>query len=252
VRVGWSCGGGGFLLTHSARYVPGRPEIASRLALLAELGIRPAAGESWSRRFAPSNVARGRITIRLSGIENLPLVVIHVGAGTPAKQWPPGHWRAVIAALGNRWGAQVVLVGSASERRLAAAIGAGQNGRVLDWTGRLDLNELAALVERADLFLGADSGPAHLAAAVGTPLVTLFSGTNQPAQWQPRGSRVVVVRLPVACSPCHRQRCGLRDHPCMTGLEPSAVLAAAEWMLASGNRTPLGARVNLAGKGVTR
>jgi heptosyltransferase-2 len=231
VRVGWNCGGGGFLLTHSARYVPDRPEIASRLALLAELGIRPAAGESWYRRFRPSPEARQRIAARRSEIQSGPLVVVHVGAGTPAKQWPPEKWRAVIAGLRGRCGARVVLVGGAAERSIAAAIRDGWSSLAVDWTGQLDLEELAALIEQADLFLGADSGPAHLAAAVGTPVVVLFSGTNQPEQWQPRGSRVVVVRQAVACSPCHRRACALSEHPCMTALDPTAVLTAAAWML---------------------
>jgi lipopolysaccharide heptosyltransferase II len=235
LRVGWSCGGGGFLLTHSAAYVPGRPEVASRLALLDELGIRPAPGESGVPRFAPAPAARIRMAERL-GASDRPLVVMHVGAGMPAKRWPARHWQTYSAAFVARNAAQVVLVGGAAERPLAAKIVGGLGNAVADWTGQLSLDELAALLERADVFVGADSGPAHLAAAVGTPVVALFSGTNQPAQWQPRGSRVVVVRQPVACGPCHRQRCACGDHPCMSGLEPATVLTATEWMLRSGRR----------------
>ncbi len=239
LRVGWSCGGGGFLLTHSARYVPGRPEHASRLALLDELGIRPTAGASGLPRFAPSPAARERMAGRLEAFGR-PLVVMHVGAGTPAKQWPASHWQTLSTAFAERNAAQIVLVGGAAERPLAAAIVSGPVSAVANWTGQLSLDELAALIERADVFVGADSGPAHLAAAVGTPVVALFSGTNQPAQWQPRGSRVVVIRQPVACGPCHRQCCPRADHPCMTRLEPSTVLTAVEWMLRGGRKQPSG------------
>ena len=90
------------------------------------------------------------------------------------------------------------------------------------------MGELAAVIEQSDLFVGADSGPAHLAAAVGTPAVVLFSGTNDPRQWQPWGTDVTVVRHEVRCSPCHRERCPLKEHPCMRGLEVEEVARTVE------------------------
>jgi heptosyltransferase-2 len=253
VRVGWSCGGGGFLLTHAPTYVHGRPEVASRLALLAELGIRPASESDARPRFRVSQTACKQLSGELDRLPAGPLVVVHVGAGMPAKQWPAEHWRTLVAELHRRHAACVVLVGDTAERPIAAAITAGQPKAIVDWTGRLTLDQLAALVERAELFLGADSGPAHLAAAVDTPVVALFSGTNQSEQWQPCGRRVVVVRQPVACAPCHRRCCPRPDHPCMTGLSPAAVLTAAERMLCGGDKRISNLErptVTIAGKGV--
>ena len=233
-RVGWDCGGGGFLLTDSPPFVPDRPEVDSRLALLAELGIRPRGEEVWRPVIHPSEQARDRAERllaelpRRSGIGG-PLCVVHVGAGMRAKQWSAEHWRELIGRLVDRLGAQVVLVGSPGDRIIARQI-AGRRPRaeVADWTGRLSVAELAAVLERADLALGADSGPAHLAAAVGTPVVVLFSGTNNPRQWQPAGTQVHVVRHPVDCSPCHRRECPRAEHPCMSGLLPERVAAEAE------------------------
>jgi ADP-heptose:LPS heptosyltransferase len=71
--------------------------------------------------------------------------------------------------------------------------------------------------------VGADSGPAHLAAAVGTPAVVLFSGTNHPQQWKPWGTHVAVLRHEVACSPCHCTTCPLANHPCLRQLMPQTV-----------------------------
>ena len=114
--------------------------------------------------------------------------------------------------------------------RKAAAVQDILEGRswpgVVDWTGRLSLAQLAALLQQANVFVGADSGPAHLAAAVSAPVVALFSGTNLAEQWRPWGEHVSVVRQAVACGPCHRSMCPLADHPCMQGLLPSAALAA--------------------------
>jgi ADP-heptose:LPS heptosyltransferase len=126
-------------------------------------------------------------------------------------------------------GAQVVLVGAGGDRATAEQIlGTAPFPGVADWTGRTSVAELAALLEQADLVVGTDSGPAHLAAAVGTPAVVLFSGTNSLPQWQPRGEHVRVIRRAVACSPCHRHRCPLAGHPCMSGIAPSEVADAVE------------------------
>ena len=101
---------------------------------------------------------------------------------------------------------------------------------------RGEMPNLAALLEQADLFAGADSGPAHLAAAVGTRTVVLFSGTNSPRQWRPWGEHVRVVRRPVDCSPCHRRTCPWREHPCMRGLRPGEVAEAIERLLVEAGR----------------
>jgi len=234
-RLGWDSGGGGFLLTDSPRFVPDRAEVDSRLALLAELGIRPS-GRCEMRRpaFVPSRQASRRVAQQLAGLRRQNpaeggLFVLHVGAGSPAKQWPARHWRELIGRIVVRHGVQVVLVGSNDECIIAGEILQGQPWPgVADWTGRLGVVELAALIEQADVFVGCDSGPAHLAAAVGTPVVVLFGGTNNPRQWKPCGKQVTVVRHPVDCSPCHRRRCPLPDHPCMSRLEPATVAEAIE------------------------
>jgi len=242
-RLGWTSGGGGFLLTDSPRFVVDRPEVESRLALLGELGIRVEATAAGARpAFHPSHESRGRVAARLAemcreGPPYGPRIVMHVGAGTRAKQWPVQHWRELVGRVVQGLGAQVILVGDGNDRTAARAIlGREPWSGVTDWTGRLGLLELAALFDEADLFVGADSGPAHLAAAVRTPAVVLFSGTNTTRQWQPIGEAVRVLRHPVECSPCHRRRCPRHDHPCMRGLAPKQVAEAVEKMCRSVSR----------------
>ena len=232
-RLGWSSGGGGFLLTHSPHYVNGRAEVDSRRALLAELGITAADHADFCRpRFAPLADDRRRVVERLAQIDARhsaggPRVVLHLGAGTQAKRWPAEHWRALLRRLRTEYDARVILVGSAGERATAQSVrGLHCEAGVEDWSGQITIGELAALLEQADLLVGTDSGPAHLAAAVGTPVVVLFSGTNRRQQWAPSGRHVSVAQNPVACSPCHRQHCPLPDHPCMAGLTPQRALAA--------------------------
>jgi ADP-heptose:LPS heptosyltransferase len=88
-------------------------------------------------------------------------------------------------------------------------------------------------LQQADLAIGADSGPAHLAAAAGTPVVVLFSGTNRVEQWRPQGAMVQALRHPVACAPCHRRQCPVASQPCMRGIRPADVLLAIEELLAA-------------------
>ena len=239
-RVGWNAGGGGFLLTDSAAFVPHRAEIESRAALIETIGMKVDGTDELLPRFCPPADARRTVRQRLSQVElNGPLVVLHVSAGTEAKRWPIDHWRSLVDRLTAELSADIILVGSRDERPIARAITADRDWpSVHDWTGRCDLVELAALLERADVVVGADSGPVHLASAVGRPVVALFSGTNRHEQWQPPGSKVTVLRHPVECSPCHRSRCALAEHPCMSRLRPEEVAAAVAHVLKN-SETPM-------------
>lgn len=242
-RLGWRCGGGGFLLTDSPEYLPRRHEVDSRWALLGKLGIQRPAEEMARPGFAPSSRARDRLRRRLANAfgtarRRRPRIVLHVSAGTPAKCWPIAHWRELVSRIVARTEAEIILVGGPGDRAKAAAILQAHRGSgAVDWTGRLTIDELAALVEAADVMVGADSGPAHLAAAVGRPVVTLFSGTNHAPQWKPLGPQVAVLRHPTRCSPCHRRRCPVAGHRCMARLTPERVAAALEPWLSLGAST---------------
>lgn len=270
-RLGWVMGGGGFLLTDVADWAPDRHEVLSRLALLERLGLpsgdparvvahasdddRALVGHllarAWPERPKRSAlVVAGRVRRAVSNWENepenqigpghfdltSPLLVAHLGAGTPAKRWPLWHWRTLLARfLADGW--RVVVVGGPEEIDLAKAV--EPHPALRDWTGRLAVTETAALLERADLFLGADSGPAHLAACAGVPSVILFSGTNRFRQWRPWSRQSLVLRHRVACSPCHQKTCPLAGHPCLSGLTPERVhLAARRWWVRTQRTEP--------------
>ena len=242
-RLGWDCGGGGFLLTHIAPFEHGRPEVESRLALLAELGIVSTDATESTPRFKSTDTAKKSLAAKLDGImadgrlgllaneqntaRRYPWIVLHVSAGTAAKRWPVEHLRKLVDTLSDSV-AKIILVGGPGDTAISQGIlGTDCSPNVYDLTGRLDVAELAALLERADLFIGADSGPAHLAAAVSTPVIALFSGTNNHRQWRPHGPNVAILRHPVPCGPCHRERCPLPEHPCMKQIEPKDVARAA-------------------------
>ena len=223
-RLGWDCAGGGFLLTHSAPFQPGRHEVHSRHALLTTIGARPTSGDV--PNVVPTPDAEQFVSYLLGDFRSggRPLLVLHVGAGTPAKTWPARHWRELLGRLALEQDARVILVGSAADRQTAEEITQGMFWPgVMDWTGRLNVAQLAALTRRCSLFIGGDSGPAHLAAAAGAKVLSIFSGTNSAEQWRPWGERVTVISQPVACSPCYSNQCRLREHLCMQEVLPARV-----------------------------
>src|SRR5439155_9724592 len=110
----------------------------------------------------------------------------------PARRWPLERWSAVGRALSKRGGAQLVIVGTASDGGSELS---QQLPGALNLTGRTALAQLAAVLEQCELFIGADSGVMHVAAAAGVPLVALFGSTNAKAwgPWRPDGKPCVVL-----------------------------------------------------------
>lgn len=174
----------------------------------------------------------------MSAPERPPRVVIHPGSGgyAPARRWDAASFAAVADALHAERGAQIVLVGGPGDG--AAAVQAAMQAEALDLSGQTTLPELAALLAGADLFIGADSGVMHLAAAAGAPVVAIFGPSSHTAwaPWAP-GGRAAVVRSGVACSPCSYvgHSIGLREgcpaRTCMRLVTPAQVLDAARALL---------------------
>jgi histidinol-phosphate phosphatase family protein len=156
-------------------------------------------------------------------------VVVHPGASVPARACPPRRCAAFVAALLDA-GFRVTVTGSADERDLTASVAAPG---ALDLGGRTSWAELAGVFAGAACVVVANTGPAHLAAAVGTPVVSLFAPTVDFGQWAPY--RVPLVRLGTADAGCRGSRatvCPVPDHPCLAGIDPDAVVAAVTTLTA--------------------
>jgi heptosyltransferase-2/heptosyltransferase-3 len=183
------------------------------------------------------------------------LVGIHPGWGgreraldqTRLRSWPAQNFARVIQWLVNSKGTRVVLTGSRADRSLAEYIARSAGVSCLDYTGRLSLLELAALIHRLDLYLTVDSGPAHMAAALGTPLITLW-GPGIFEQTSPVHSRgpLQILYHRVPCAPCYgtplMKVC--QDNICMKQITVTEVTEAVSKMLEcpasarSGRATP--------------
>ncbi|MGO8674155.1 MAG: lipopolysaccharide heptosyltransferase II [Capsulimonadaceae bacterium] len=162
-----------------------------------------------------------------------PRVALNTGASTANKQWPDDHWRA-LAELLSAAGAGLVFVGSAQDatvvQRIRSALKPSPD--VVDTAGKTSLRELAAVLASCDVVVSADTGPMHIAVAVGTPVIALFGATN-PDRSGPYGGRNVVLDMHLSCSPCYRNPTCHGRIDCMRAIEPAAVLEA---VLKAGNR----------------
>jgi len=182
---------------------------------------------------APADPLAARWADELCAELGVAPLVLHVGASKPANRWPAERFGALAAGLARDPGGPVLLVGGPEDREraqaaLAASAGAaGVQACAGDWS----LPQLSALLARARLYVGADSGPLHLAAARGATCLALFGAADE-RRTGPFGARHVVLRESPACAPCRKRRCPRARHDCMLDLEAERVLQAARELLA--------------------
>lgn len=207
-------------------------EAQRSLDLAAALGFPPPADDD------------GRLRVRLTSPvpppldDGRPFVVLHPGASAPARRWPVDRFRRLARLLADRaW--RVVVTGSAEERSLAGEVASGIPGAV-DLSGAGDLGVLGAVLARARVLVVGNTGPAHLAAATGTPVVSLFSPVVPAWAWRPwRVPHRLLGDQSEACAMSRARVCPIAGHPCLAGVEEDAVLRAIDDVLvASGQAEP--------------
>jgi len=153
-----------------------------------------------------------------------PLIIVHPRAAWPNKCWDALRVAALCDRLCKKYAARIVFAGSAAEQINVSAIIAGMAEPAISLVGRTSLRELACLLARSSLMVAMDSGPMHLACAVGTPVVALF-GPTAPWRTGPFGSRYTVIRKELACSPCYKKKtCPPGHHRCMADITVEEVL----------------------------
>ena len=160
-----------------------------------------------------ARIALGRLT------DGCPLLAASVGAKVDVKDWGDEKWTALISNLGQRlrgWG--LVMVGAPEEEVRSERLLANWPGDRLNLCGRVNVRESAAALAHANIYLGHDSGPMHLAAAVGTPCVAVFSSRNRPGEWFPYGRHHRVVFHPIWCQGCELNVCTARDKMCIRSI----------------------------------
>lgn len=197
-----------------------RHEVRRQLDLVAAVGAR-AGDERMALRVPAAARARAARLLDEAGLDG-PWVAIHAGASAASRRYAPERFAAVADGLAAA-GLRVAFVGAGEERPLVAQIRARMASRVRSLVGRTDLAGLAAVLARAGVLVANNSGPAHVAAAVGTPVVSLYALTNP--QHTPWGVPHRVLNRLAPCACCYRSVCTAPRHLCLE-VPPEEVCAA--------------------------
>ncbi|MBW7924512.1 MAG: glycosyltransferase family 9 protein [Burkholderiaceae bacterium] len=210
-----------------------RHEVDRQLDLVAGFAPRPA-DLRLSFRVMQADRTMLATKLREAGVDPAAArIVVHPGASAPSRRWPAAHFAQALRELAQRQHRCIVLSGDAGECALVDGIvaQADRPARAHDLSGRLSLGELGALLEGADLLIANNTGPVHVAAALGTPVVDLYALTNpQHGPWRVPAR---VLNRDVPCRNCYKSVCPNGTQACLAGVEPREAVDAALALLSA-------------------
>lgn len=237
VRVGFNNGGGGFLLTHPITPIENIHQVEQFLNAIKVNGLT----NKYSLKDSDTNKkmkiaiseAERRFTDTFIGkysSKNENFIGFHIGAGYPSKLWTPEKYGILIKRLHDDFGIHALLVGGDEDKvilkRIESII---KNTGSINSVGKTNIKETAALIEKCNLFIGNDSAPVHIAAAMGIPVIVIFSAANNPVGWKPFGSNVTYITKDVQCKYCEKFEC--IDTKCMRMITVDEVYNKAKEIL---------------------
>ena len=232
--AGYRSGGGGALLDQALEYDPTAHTSDNARRLAAAVFDAPIVDVTGPLLTLPEDARRRARSIL--GAARRPVVAIHVSGGRAIKQWDPERFGDVARRLVETRAVTILLTGSPADHELVQRVSATLPGdAVIDATGGLDLLTVAALLDQSDVVITGDTGPMHLAFAVGTPIVAVF-GPSDPRRYAPQGPLDRVVRVDLPCAPCNRirlppARCRGNTPDCLAGVSADRVFEAATAIL---------------------
>lgn len=241
-RVGFVNGREGSPWFYTQRVAVPTPEMhaVDRYLLVAEaLGAERPAHPQFSFAMPPTDRREVAGVLDRAGVRTgSSWIAMHVSARWPTKRWPAASFAAVADRLHEEGVGPVVLIGGPDDRADAQAVTTlMRTASVGDVTGMTPLGLLPALLQSASVLLTNDSGPMHVAAAVGTPVVALF-GPTSPLRTGPYGKTHRVLARQLPCSPCFSRRCrNPVERECLTGIAPAEVVEAVRGQLAARARS---------------
>lgn len=239
-RVGYWTGGGGAFLTDVLAYDPSAHVATNAQRLLAHGDARATALPVSPPRLTTDPGSEAAASRALAGVPaEHRLVGLHVSGGRESKQWHLSRFADVGRQLSREPNVTLVLTGGPGDRALVDQVKTqlGTAG-VVDTSGALDLPGTAALLSRLTMLVTGDTGPMHLAASVGTPVIALF-GPSDPRRYGPLATHQQILRVQLPCSPCGQvrlppERCRGHVPDCMDGITVAAVVDAAQRWLREG------------------
>lgn len=218
--IGYGITGGGFLLAQEVPFNKSLSAIEKNLFILKSLGINCSA--IYPRIYLNNEETEAIYIKNLLKDEKKPLIAYHLGAGTPSKKWPEEKFFALIKKIEKEFHSKSILIGKEEP-----TIPPPKN--TLSFIGRTTIRQLIHLLRLCKLLVTNDSGPAHIAAAIGIPVVVIWSGTTNPNIWAPQGEKVKVVYKTVECQYCEKKICS--SMICLKNIEVGDVFEAVKEML---------------------
>ncbi|HEY0385637.1 MAG TPA: lipopolysaccharide heptosyltransferase II [Pyrinomonadaceae bacterium] len=236
-RLGYATDGRRFLLTHPLllpAWRSERHEVFYYLNIVAELeralfGTKEIEGRAPddTLRVSPERQAEARALLSAHGVQKeRTLIALCPGStNSRAKRWPAERFAALADQLIEEADAEVLLVGSPDELEVSVQVSAAMRHRPVMLTGETDLRQAVAVLSLASAVVTNDTGPAHIAAALGRPTLVIF-GPTDPRTTRPFSEKAEIIRRPPECAPCMLRECPI-DHRCMTAITAAEVFARA-------------------------
>ncbi|MEP6719236.1 MAG: lipopolysaccharide heptosyltransferase II [bacterium] len=247
-RIGYASDGRARLLTHAIElpeWRSTRHEIFYYLRIVAELEwlftkqqtfleVQPDA----SLEVAERRTDEARYFLRRQGVtEDRPVIALCPGSiNSRAKRWPSESYAVLADRLVDTRRAQILLIGSQQELDVSQHVVSRMHNKALVLTGKTDIAQLVAILSLCDLLVTNDTGPAHIAAALGRPTLVIFGPTN-PLTTRPFSPYAEIISHPPECAPCMLRDCPI-DHRCMTAITPDEVFSRAQALLANKQALP--------------
>ena len=236
MRIGSNYRGRATFLTSSVPYDVNQHEVERYLNILQLLNFdddlltvgsfNPSDSESklefWHSDDERETVANKLLTNGISSTDTL--IAINIGTTWQTKQWDIRNFSELIKHITDlKHNIRIIITGSESEQSLSHEL--PKSDRVVNLVGKTDILQLGALLEKCELCISCDSGPMHIAAAVGTPTIALF-GPTDPLRHRPYGVNHTIIEKPVYCRPCYKTYCHRKDEPnvCMNEITVQEVV----------------------------
>ena len=225
-RIGSNVSGRGILLTRTCSDRTDLHEVHRYLRVLELIDIHE---QNAKLEFWHTDADRHAVSQILAAHGIRPkehLIGLNLGTTWHTKRWSLENFAKVITQVQKRFDARILLTGSTAEIPLGEALTQITKVETINLIGKTTLMQLGALIESCNLYLTCDSGPMHIAAAVGTPTIALF-GPTSPIRHGPYGESHEVIEKPVECRPCYKRNCMRKDQPhlCMTEINPNEIVA---------------------------
>lgn len=240
-RIGFNAGAFGFLFTRRLAVPDHVSVLAANLALARAVDANPADGAEEFWFDGPDEVAATALLEREGVGPSERLVVMHPASNWQSKTWFPDRWAAVADRLAKEDGLRPVFVGTARDAAMVRMVQHTMQTPSTTLAGETDLGQLGALLARAELFVGSDSGPRHVAGALGRPQVTVMSSLDESWRWGLDRPTEVVLRTDPSCHGCLLRECSHRQ--CLDLISVDAVMRACRVALHRGG-LPVASRLS--------